>query len=177
MKKPKKIKYPDGQFQFEKEYCDNVPCAQCANPMLKGLHTCKTKKGKKNKPMPDSKKNRTKQSKLRDQEDKARNAKGKQDDFFAKLGLEIDDDANIKLDRNGMKIAEVMTAVENELRRAVDLHGGMRSCHEGYAVILEEVDELWEHVRLKSALRKKKDMRMEAIQIAAMAARFVVDLC
>ena len=126
-------------------------------------------------------KKQTKQTKLRDQEDKARNAKKKQDDFFAKLadeaGDEDDSDAYIKLDPDGMKIAEVMTAVENELRRAVKMHGGMRSCHEGYAVLLEEVDELWEHVRLKSDLRKKKDMRMEAIQIAAMAARFVVDLC
>ena len=74
------------------------------------------------------------------------------------------------------KIAEVMTAVENELRSAVKAHGPMKSMHEGYAVILEEMDELWEHVRLKEKLRKKKDMREEAIQIAAMAVRFVIDL-
>jgi hypothetical protein len=96
--------------------------------------------------------------------------------YFTKLA-EDDDENGPRLDRKSMKIAEVMTAIENELRRAVDLHGGMRSCHEGYAVILEEVDELWEHVRLKEKLRKKSEMRTEAIQIAAMAARFVVDLC
>jgi hypothetical protein len=141
--------------------------------MLKGLHTCKKKKGKKSMGA-NSKKKQTKQTKLRDQEDKARNAKSKQEDYFAKLADEAGD--NDENDEND-GIAEVMTAVEKELRRAVDLHGGMRSCHEGYAVILEEVDELWEHIRLKSNLRKKSEMRLEAIQIAAMAARFVVDLC
>lgn len=69
-----------------------------------------------------------------------------------------------------------MKEVEHEIRRAVSLHGPMKSAHEGYAVILEELDELWEHVRLKAKLRKNDEMRTEAIQIAAMAARFVIDL-
>ncbi len=131
-------------------------CSQCANPMLKGLHTCSKKKSKK----------------------KVASCYANEDgeDFFAKLADEAGDD-DIRLNRDDMKISDVMTAVENELRRAVNLHGGMKSCHEGYAVILEEVDELWEHVRLKDKLRKKSEMRLEAIQIAAMAARFVVDLC
>jgi hypothetical protein len=148
-----KKKYPEGQFQFEEEYCSQV-------------------KGKKNKPMAaDSNKNRTKQAKLRDQEDKARNAKQKQevydDNYFADLA---------KQDRENMKIADTMRAVEAELRNAVAAHGPMKSSHEGYAVILEELDELWEHVRLKEKLRKKSEMRLEAIQVAAMAARFVIDL-
>ena len=37
-------------------------------------------------------KKQTKQTKLRDQEDKARNAKKKQDDFFAKLADEAGDE-------------------------------------------------------------------------------------
>lgn len=61
-----------------------------------------------------------------------------------------------------------------ELERAVALHAPMHGPHEGYAVILEELDELWDEVR-----RKKHDpvaMRKECIQIAAMALRFVHDV-
>jgi hypothetical protein len=62
-------------------------------------------------------------------------------DFFATLANN-DDDATIKLNRTGMKISEVLNCVENEINRAVELHGPMGSLHEGYAVILEEMDEL-----------------------------------
>ena len=62
-----------------------------------------------------------------------------------------------------------------ELTRAMAKHGPMRGAHEGYAVILEELDELWEEVK-----RQKPDMstmRKEALQVAAMALRFVADVC
>jgi NTP pyrophosphatase (non-canonical NTP hydrolase) len=65
-----------------------------------------------------------------------------------------------------------------ELMRAMDLHKtGMRSAHEGYAVLLEEVDELWDEVKMNSRQRSIKKMREEAIQVAAMAMRFVHDVC
>lgn len=67
----------------------------------------------------------------------------------------------------------------NDLRTAVEKaqakHPPMRGAHEGYAVILEEVDELWEEVKRQvidgSALRK------EALHVAAMGLRFVIDVC
>jgi NTP pyrophosphatase (non-canonical NTP hydrolase) len=66
-----------------------------------------------------------------------------------------------------------------ELANAMTLHDSMKSSHEGYAVLLEEVDELWDVV--KSNPRKLSDhnarMREEAIQVAAMAIRFVIDVC
>lgn len=49
--------------------------------------------------------------------------------------------------------------------------------HEGYAVLLEEVDELWTEVKKKCADRSKERMRAEAIQVAAMAMRFVEECC
>jgi hypothetical protein len=62
-----------------------------------------------------------------------------------------------------------------ELAHAVVLHAPMHSAHEGYAVILEELDELklevWKKHPDVAALRK------EAIQIAAMGLRFVIDVC
>ena len=62
-----------------------------------------------------------------------------------------------------------------ELERAIMLHTPMHGPHDGYAVLLEEVDELWDEVRKRHPDRAA--MRKEAIQIAAMALRFVHDVC
>lgn len=43
--------------------------------------------------------------------------------------------------------------------------------HEGFAVLKEEVDELWEAVRGFDG----GDARAEAVQVAAMAIRFIVE--
>lgn len=70
-----------------------------------------------------------------------------------------------------------MVAAEaaEELARARRKHGRMHGPHEGYAVILEEVDELWDEVRKRDP--DVAAMRREAIQVAAMALRFVEDVC
>lgn len=62
-----------------------------------------------------------------------------------------------------------------ELRRAQELHPiPVHNAHEGYAVLLEEVDELWDEIKKKnpdmSAIRK------EAVQVAAMAMRFILEV-
>ena len=74
------------------------------------------------------------------------------------------------------KLDNILEAVHDELIRAERLHGKFNSIHEGYAVLLEEVDELWDQVKLKTSKRDPDNMRTECIQIAAMAARFYVDL-
>ena len=73
------------------------------------------------------------------------------------------------------RIMDAANCALNELLRATRLHGPMRGTHEGYAVILEEVDELWDEVKKKHP--DKAMLREEAIQVAAMALRFVVDVC
>ena len=70
-------------------------------------------------------------------------------------------------------LSTVMQAVDAEYRRAVSLHGAFNSTHEGYAIIKEEVDELWDGVKKND---DKKLLREEAIQIAAMAIRFCIDI-
>ena len=51
------------------------------------------------------------------------------------------------------------------------------SAHEGWAVIKEEMDELWEVVRENQATPGREvRLQKEAIQVAAMALRFLVDL-
>lgn len=63
----------------------------------------------------------------------------------------------------------------SELARAVSKFGPMASAHEGYAVILEELEELWAHVKANTG--SSPEARQEAIQLAAMALRYVTDVC
>lgn len=62
-----------------------------------------------------------------------------------------------------------------EYVKASSKYAEFNSAHEGYAVLLEEVDELWAHVRVKQGSRDVEAMRKEAIQVAAMALRFAID--
>ena len=70
-----------------------------------------------------------------------------------------------------------MDEVEQELGFATAKFGPFNSAHEGYAIIAEELDELWEEVRAKQGARDIEAMRKEACQVAAMAIRFMVDIC
>lgn len=67
---------------------------------------------------------------------------------------------------------EIMSDIQGELERAAKWPP-FNSAHEGYATLLEEVDELWEHVKVKQRDRNLAEMRAEAIQVAAMAVKFV----
>jgi hypothetical protein len=44
-------------------------------------------------------------------------------------------------------------------------------------VLLEEVDELWDEVKKSPHKRDEQAMQAEAVQVAAMALRFLVDVC
>lgn len=70
-------------------------------------------------------------------------------------------------------IKMALTLIEAELRRASQKHPRpFNSAHEGYAVIAEELDELWDEVKGDRHLLALE----EAVQVGAMAARFVIDL-
>ena len=72
---------------------------------------------------------------------------------------------------------QAFTLVKQELEKAQRNYEPMSSAHEGWAVILEEVDELWEEVKKKPSTRSFDRMEHEAIQVAAMAVRFLIDIC
>ena len=72
-------------------------------------------------------------------------------------------------------MASVADEVLGELQMATDKFGAFNSAHEGFAVLKEEVDELWDEVKCKH--RDVALMRREAIQVAAMAIRFIMDVC
>jgi hypothetical protein len=71
----------------------------------------------------------------------------------------------------------VTIEAEEELSRAVLKFNRFNSAHEGFAVLLEEVDELKAEVWKNKKDRDVGRMRAEAIQVAAMAMRFVIDVC
>ena len=69
----------------------------------------------------------------------------------------------------------LLVEVGEQLAKAEKKHSSMRGAHEGYAVILEELDELWAEVKRQQI--DHAQMRKEALHIAAMALRFVKDVC
>lgn len=70
------------------------------------------------------------------------------------------------------KIAELLI---EELKRANRMYGtSFASPHEGYAVMLEELDELFDEIRQKRP--KKERLREETIQIGAVAIKFIMSL-
>lgn len=50
--------------------------------------------------------------------------------------------------------------------------GTYNSRHEAFAVLLEEVDELWDEIKNNGS---GEDIRFEAMQVAAVAIRFMVE--
>ena len=71
------------------------------------------------------------------------------------------------------ELGDTVKDVIDEYIAASDMFPPFNSPHEGYAVILEELDELWEEIKSKKGT--PESMRAEAIQVAAMAIRFIID--
>ncbi len=71
----------------------------------------------------------------------------------------------------------VLTQIALEIERAESKFAPFNSAHEGFAVLWEEFDELKAIVWQNQNRRDIEEMRKEAIQVAAMAIRFVRDVC
>jgi hypothetical protein len=71
---------------------------------------------------------------------------------------------------------DVYEAIRFELASAREKYPPRTSIHEGYAIIKEELDELWDEVRASKNMKATSDMAYECIQIAAMSIRFIEDL-
>ena len=65
----------------------------------------------------------------------------------------------------------IMQAISAELDHAYGKHGrGQWGRHEFYAILKEEVDEMWDAIKADDPI---EDVRAEAIQIAAMVFRYL----
>lgn len=74
-------------------------------------------------------------------------------------------------------IFEATLDARSEAFRAREIHSPMNSAHEGFAVLMEEFEELKAHVWMKQKNRNLDEMRKEAIQVAAMAIAFAAEVC
>lgn len=76
-------------------------------------------------------------------------------------------------------ITSITADIIDEFNRATHKHPKFNSRHEGYAILLEEVEELWEEIKKNHVKNPevKATQRKEAIQVAAMALRFIYDCC
>lgn len=66
--------------------------------------------------------------------------------------------------------------VQDEIAAARKKHGAINSLHEGYGVILEELEEFWEQVKRKDSKRDYKEIYSELVQVAAMAQKCAEDV-
>lgn len=70
------------------------------------------------------------------------------------------------------RIANAVADITAEAEQAMTRWPPFNSAHEGYAVLLEEVDELWDDIKANQVERSIA----EAIQVGAMALRYVVEM-
>lgn len=76
-----------------------------------------------------------------------------------------------------MKRENVMQRIKTELMLTDAQKPKFHSTHEGYAVLKKEVDELWDEIKTSKGFdRANLFMVNEAIQVAAMAIKFVENL-
>jgi hypothetical protein len=88
-------------------------------------------------------------------------------------------------EKEAAEIRAIFEEVFKELERARTRFAPMHSAHEGIAVVEEEFLELreqvfgikWDKVADEYDEFTTDKMRVEAVQLAAMAVRFLVDVC
>lgn len=84
---------------------------------------------------------------------------------------EIVRQAPVKAPEGRNPVDTVLAEVETELLRAESKNARFNSRHEAYAVLLEEVDELWEEVKSNDYPKARHEM----VQVGAMALRYLRD--
>lgn len=75
------------------------------------------------------------------------------------------------------RTALAVNEIVQEMLEATANHGPLASPHEGLGVLLEEFEELKDWVKLKEEKRDSLAGRREAMQVAAVALRFMLDCC
>ena len=76
--------------------------------------------------------------------------------------------------KDGSELADVLLEVANEYEFACEKFPMFNSSHEGYAVLKEEVDELWDEIKNNTDTMTMIRQRAEAVQVAAMAIKFIM---
>jgi hypothetical protein len=78
----------------------------------------------------------------------------------------------VKTDAELDAAADVLMEIANEYGRASCKFPPFASEHEGYAILLEELDEAWAEIKANDTDRALEEM----VQVGAMAVRFIIDI-
>lgn len=81
-------------------------------------------------------------------------------------------EAKANVIKEDTRVPDALASITEEFNRATRKFGSFNSGHEGFAVIREELDELWDAVKANDLPHACE----EAKQVAAMALRFIHDL-
>lgn len=73
-------------------------------------------------------------------------------------------------------ISDILYDVGIELEEAIARYPSMFTRHDAYAIILEELDEVWDEIKSKDSDFDQKRLRIELTQVAAMCVRAILDL-
>ena len=76
-----------------------------------------------------------------------------------------------------MEVNEALQAIKSEFERSNKLYKSFNSNHEAYAVILEELDEVWDEIKKSKEVTGNEAMKKELIQVGAMVVKFLDNLC
>lgn len=74
------------------------------------------------------------------------------------------------------KLIKIFGNVQDELKSAMGKFPPYNSAHEGWAVIREELDELWDEIKNDKEWDAEERQMKEALQVAVTAIRFIYDL-
>lgn len=70
---------------------------------------------------------------------------------------------------------QVWALIKDEYKNAIQTNPAFHSPHEGLAVIEDQFEDLKRQVFMPRSRRSTDEMRKEAVQVATMAIRFIVD--
>ncbi len=97
--------------------------------------------------------------------------------FCPVFEAETQDAASLARDEDNHKLREASAVALAKAILRTDQFGKFPTAHDGFGKLLEEVDELKEHVWTKERLRDLDKMKAEALGIAVVALRFAAFTC
>jgi ABC-type transporter MlaC component len=91
--------------------------------------------------------------------------------------INTDESKNLSQEAYSMRLVFALSEIRQEVQRAKSMFPvNFHNQHEAYAVILEEVDELWAEIKRNQRDYNLDHQRKEAKQAAAMLVRLMVEL-
>jgi hypothetical protein len=92
---------------------------------------------------------------------------------FERFEEQINEMIDFRITNIGKSIRMIIPEYNQIICKNPPLH----NAHEGWAMLEQGVEQLWNEVKKDKNIRSDEKMRKEAILISATAMRFIIDLC